>query len=54
MKNVNHTNRLLGRKLARDYAREDLEKATGASAYSTMTLRYPPDLDRRPSDGNWI
>ena len=38
-------NRILGRQLAREVSREELE-ATGAGPVATMTLRYPPDFDQ--------
>lgn len=39
------TQRILGRKLARELTREELEQATG-SGPKTTTFRYPPDQDQ--------
>ncbi|HSF40424.1 MAG TPA: hypothetical protein VLT87_11575 [Thermoanaerobaculia bacterium] len=44
-KNETPIGRILGRKLARELTREELEKATG-SGPKTTTLRYPPDQDQ--------
>lgn len=37
--------RILGRRLAKEMSREEMEKATGASVYGTSTAIYPPDRD---------
>lgn len=37
--------RILGRRLAKEMTREEMEKATGSSVYGTMTAIYPPDRD---------
>jgi hypothetical protein len=39
-----HTSRILGRRLARELTREELEQTTGG-AFPTMTFRWPPDID---------
>lgn len=39
-----HTTRILGRRLASETTRQELERTAGSEC-STMTLRYPPDLD---------
>lgn len=38
-------NRILGRRLAREVSREELE-AAGAGPVATQTLRFPPDYDQ--------
>lgn len=45
MKKNDNTKRILGRRLAQELSREELEKSTGGGPYATMTLRYPPDRD---------
>jgi hypothetical protein len=40
-KNDTHTGRILGRRLARELTREELEKATGSA--QCWTLTDPPD-----------
>jgi hypothetical protein len=44
-KNDTHTGRILGRRLARELTREELEKATGSAneRINTWTLTDPPD-----------
>lgn len=46
--------RILGRKLARELTREELEKASGA--FQTWTLTYPPDgpYNDKPGGGGGI
>lgn len=45
--------RILGRQLAQELSREELEQATGGDAFATQTLRYPPDRDK--SNGtDWV
>jgi len=48
-------NRILGRRLATEMSREELEKLAGAeaesAAASTWTLSYPPDGPYRDSGG---
>lgn len=44
-KNETSIGRILGRKLARELTREELEQATG-SGPKTTTFRYPPDQDQ--------
>jgi hypothetical protein len=46
MKKKDNTKRILGRRLAQEVSREELEKATGGGPYATQTLRYPPDRDQ--------
>lgn len=36
--------RILGRRLARELTREELEQATGGQ-FATTTFRWPPDID---------
>lgn len=45
MRKNDNAKRILGRRLAQELGREELEKATGGGPYATMTLRYPPDRD---------
>lgn len=53
-KRTNHANRLLGRRVAREFTREELQTATGVSPTKTITFSYPPDRDRIPGDADWI
>ena len=46
----NETQRILGRKLACELTRKELEKVTG-SGPRTYTLTYPPDRDKIDSNG---
>lgn len=46
MRKNNNAKRILGRRLAQELSREELEKATGGGPYATQTLRYPPDRDQ--------
>jgi hypothetical protein len=39
-----HTKRILGRRLADEFNREELEQ-TAAGQFTTMTFRWPPDID---------
>ena len=39
------TQRILGRRLARELTRKELEQATG-SGPKTVTFSYPPDRDK--------
>lgn len=48
----NETKRILGRRLAQELNRAELEQAQGGGPYATMTLRYPPDLDY--SGATWV
>lgn len=41
----NGKSRILGRCLAKEMTRVELEKATGSSLYGTQTAIYPPDKD---------
>lgn len=43
-------NRILGRQLAREVSRQELE-ATGAGPVATQTLRFPPDYDQLGGGG---
>lgn len=43
-KKTDREQRILGRKLARELTREELEQAVGTGP-KTWTLRYPPDTD---------
>lgn len=52
-KNDNKTGRILGRRMAREMSREELEQANGgAYAPRTYTLSYPADND--PSGPIWV
>lgn len=50
-KELHPAKRILGRRLARETTREELEQATGAVAHDptqTMTMSMPPDDDPDP------
>lgn len=52
----NTQDRILGRKLARELTREELEKTNVGGAASTWTMRYPPDgpyNDSGPREPVW-
>jgi hypothetical protein len=46
MKKNDNAKRILGRRLAQELSREELEKTAGGGPYATQTLRYPPDRDQ--------
>ena len=53
-KQTSHNGRILGRRLARELTREELEKAAGSeesAAVSTWTMTYPPDGPYKDSGG---
>jgi len=45
-KNTRLEKRILGRKLARELTRRELEEAVGGGGPKTYTLTYPPDEDQ--------
>lgn len=49
MKKTPEQNRILGRRLAREISREELETANGG--VSTWTMTYPPDGPYKDSGG---
>jgi hypothetical protein len=49
MKKNANTKRILGRRVAQELSREELDTHTGGSLYATQTLRYPPDRDKSES-----
>lgn len=51
------TQRIFGRRMARELSRNELEKVNGslASEVQTWTTSYPPDQDPPPDDGPiWV
>jgi hypothetical protein len=44
MKNGAHSKRILGRRLAREMTRQEIEQTSG-DPWATMTFRWPPDID---------
>jgi hypothetical protein len=45
MKRYDTGKRILGRRLARQTSRNDMEQTTGSMLVHTYTLTYPPDRD---------